>query len=273
MVDNASTDKTLMVARKCRGNSPAEMGFRVLQCHTPGAAAARNLGASKANGEFIWFIDADDYIDESAITKLLAKRSKADLIMMGAERSSADGSTSYLSAVDPSRPDWKSRFVRYGMGPWQVIIRRSWWQHYGFTFREGIIQEDMELMSALVLYTDRLASVDEPLYHYCHTPESVLHKAKFNPQIFDIFPALEGLYQRFKAAQAVKKYYAELEWFFIWNLLIDSAKDFTAWPEGHPGFAQARQMLKTYFPTWRRNRFLRQKPLKFRVRVWLNYHK
>ena len=275
VVDNGSSDKTLMVARKWREKMPKEVKFHVLQCHTPGAAAVRNYGADKAKGEYIWFIDADDYIAEDAIKKLLDKAAAtgADMVMMGAKRIARDGATSYLSAVEADLPDTKSRFVRYGMGPWQVIIRRKWWLEQGFRFREGIIQEDMELMSALILYTDKFASVDEPLYFYCNNLGSVLHKTKFNPQIFDIFPALEGLYKRFEEMGAEKEYHDELEWFFIWNLLIDSNQDFAAFPEGRPGFARARKMLNDYFPDWRKNRFLRAKPMKLQIRVRLNYLK
>lgn len=270
LIDNGSTDKSLELALKYKGKN-----IRVLQCETRGAAAARNFGVTKAHGEYIWFIDADDYIAPDAIKKLLKKagEKQADMVMLGAERIARDGSTSYLSAVDENKKDYKSRFVRYGMGPWQVLIRRQWWLKHEFRFTEGMIHEDMELMSALILYTDKFAHVDEALYYYCDNPESVLHKSKFNPQVFDIFPALKNLYKRFEVAGAKSLYYDELEWFFIWNLLIDSAKDFAKFPEGKSGFRRSRQMLKQYFPNWRKNRFLRQKPLKLRILVRLNYYR
>lgn len=273
VIDNNSTDHSLSVLKEYAQKYPKNVS--VLECSTPGAAAVRNFGASKAKGEYLWFTDADDHIARTAISKLLntAKNTDADLVMMGANRVNDQGETSYLSAINPSQPDYKSRFVRYGMGPWQVLIRKKWWQEHNFSFKEGIIHEDMELMSSLILYTDKFASIDEPLYYYNNTPESVLHKADFNPHIYDIFPALTGLYQKFKDAKAEKEYHDELEWFFIWNLLIDSTKDFGKFKEGRPGFARSRKMLKQYFPNWRQNRFLRQKPLKLRLRVRLNYYK
>ncbi len=271
-VDNDSTDDSLAVLEEYACKYPI---ITVLRCHTPGAAAVRNFGAKKAKGKYIWFIDADDKINKTAVSKLLEKAdvTEADLVMMGAERVNDKGEKSYLSAVNATDPDYKSRFIRYGMGPWQVIIRRKWWEEHGFAFKEGFIHEDMELMSSLILYTDKFASVDEPLYYYNSTPESVLHKKEFSPHIFDIFPALEGLHQRFEEAGAEKKYHDELEWFFIWNLLIDSAKDFGQFPEGRSGFKKSREMLKKYFPNWRKNRFLREKPLRLQMRVKINYIK
>ncbi|MBO7718505.1 glycosyltransferase [Candidatus Saccharibacteria bacterium] len=273
LVENNSTDKSLDVIQELIKTYKGKIS--VLHYSTPGASPSRNLGMKKARGEYVWFIDADDTITPDAIPKLLtkARQEKADIVMFGAERIYENGHKDYLSPVDESMKNYKSRFVRYGMGPWQILIRRKWWQEYGFSFKEGIIHEDMELMSALILYTDRYTSIDEPLYSYYQTSESVLHKKKFNPHVFDIFPALEGLYQRFEKAGAEKAYHAELEWFFIWNLLIDSAKDFSRFKEGRSGFTRSREMLKKYFPNWRRNKFLRQKPLKLQIYVRMNYKK
>lgn len=277
-VDNDSSDNSLSMLKEY---ATRESGIiKILHCHTWGAAAVKNYGVSKARGEFMWFIDADDWIAPSAVRRLVdrAEKTGADMVMMGAKRvydegGKSDGHKDYLAPISPDRPDYKSLFVRYGMGPWQVLIRRKWWVEHGFSFREGIIHEDMELMSSLILYTDKFAHVNAPLYFYRQTQESVLHRCVWDEHAYDIFPALEGLYARFEEAEAIHVYYAELEWFFIWNLLIDSAKDFAQFPEGHGGFERSRLMLKKYFPRWWRNRFLRRKSLKFNARVRANYLK
>ena len=273
LIDNGSTDRSVEIIQKFRKKYPGVI--RALQCLKPGAGTARNYGVTEARGNYIWFVDADDEIREDAVSKLLteAEQKKADLVMLGMKRVYKNGHTDYLSAVRPDEDNFKSRFVRYGLGPVQVLAKRNWWNQYEFKFKEGITQEDMEMMSALILYTDKYAAVDEPLYYYYQNDDSVLHKTTWDPHAFDIFPALEGLYQRFKDAEAEKTYHDELEWFFIWNLLIDSAKDFAKFEEGKPGFERSRQMLKKYFPKWRKNRFLKQKPLKLRIRVRLNYKK
>lgn len=272
-MDNGSDDRSLDIAQRYKKKYP--LALRVLECQKFGAAAARNLGARKAQGDFIWFVDADDTVAPEAVRELLAaaEATDADLVMMGAQRIFSEERSDYLSAVKPDEPNFRSRLVRYGAGPWQFLIRRDWWVREGLKFPEGCIHEDMGLTGALILYTDRYAAVDLPLYHYYQNAGSVLHQHEWNPHEFDIFPVLEGLYQRFKDAGAAEKYHAELEWFFIWNLLIDANKAFERFPEGREGFARTRKMLREYFPRWRQNRFLRQKPWKTRVRIKMNYWK
>lgn len=273
LIDNKSTDNSYKLIQKYHKKYPGLI--HALQCMTPGAGSVRNYGVTEARGKYIWFVDADDEIAPTSVSKLMkvAEEKRADLVMLGMKRIYADGHTDYLSAVRPDEDNYKSRFVRYGLGPVQVFVRRTWWTQHGFKFRERVIQEDMELMSALILYAEKYGAVDEPIYLYYQNDDSVLHKTTWDEHTFDIFPALEGLYQRFKERGAEKEYHDELEWFFIWNLLIDGAKDFAKFPEGKPGFERSRQMLNKYFPKWRKNRFLKQKPLKLRLKVKMNYKK
>ncbi len=287
LVDNNSSDKSAAISKDYTRQYPKL--FKYFTQDVPGAAATRNFGAKKAKGEYLWFVDADDYIDEAAFRELWqvtqgksgeakAKAGgaphgdKPDLVSFSAVQLDRDGKkVRKLSAIDPKTSDYKSRFVRYGFGPWHLVIRRKFWEENNLTFPEGMIHEDMALMSALILYTERLAAIPQTLYYYCDNPESVLHKSEFNPHIFDIFPALSALGLRFEKEGASKKYAAELEWFFIWNLLLDSAKDFRAFKEGKKGIKQTREFMKFYYPGWRRNKFLKQKPLKLRLKVRLNY--
>lgn len=269
-IDNNSTDNSVKILKQYAKEHPA---VKVLSCKTPGASAARNYGTKQAKGDYLWFVDSDDTIDKKAIRKLLkcAKKNQADFVMLGMKRIYPDGHEDYLYAINPKDADAKHCFVRYGLGPMQVFSRRAWWSKH-FKFKEGIIHEDMELMSTLILYTDNFAAVDKPLYYYYQNDGSVLHQKKWNPHAFDIFPALESLYKHFEDAKALNEFHADIEWFFIWNLLLDSAKDFGAFPEGKPGFARSRAMLKKYFPNWRESRFFREKPFKLYLRVLLNYY-
>lgn len=273
LVDNNSSDKSLLLAEKLKKDNPKLI--KILKCASPGAAAVRNYGFKKASGEYVWFIDADDEITPDSINILMdtARTKDSDLVMLGAKRFFANGNTQYLRAIDADDPDLKSIFIRYGMGPWQVLIKRSWFSSNHFEFKEGMIHEDMEMMPVLILYTDKYTSVDKPLYYYYENPDSVLHKSGWDPHSMDIFPALEGLMRRFKKADAGKKYHDELEWFFIWNLMLDSAKDFTKGPDGKQGFLRTREIMKKYFPKWRKNRFFKKTRLRTRLRIIYNYYK
>lgn len=278
LADNNSTDKSYEICEEYAKKNPGVV--RVYQCERWGAAATRNFGVEKAKGKYLWFIDSDDYIEKGAVRKLVekAEESNADVVTLAMRRVYGDGHEDVLTAVDTTKPNWKSRYVMYGIAPVQNLYRREFWVRY-LGFPEGMIHEDMAVLSATVLYTDKIAFVEEPLYNYRQRSGSVLHQKSWNPHALDIFKALGILYGKFKAAGKVEEYHDELEYFFIWNLLIDSAKDFYAGSargsreraEKKAGQEQSRAMLKEFFPKWRKNRFFRGKPLKFRLNCYRGY--
>lgn len=273
IVDNNSQDDSLNIAKKLVKKYPKLV--HSLMCTTPGAGAARNYAVPKANAEYFWFVDADDEVSADSIYKLMreAKKTNADFVMLGLKKVYPDGHVENIPAFSPQKPDFCSRFIRSELGPVQVIIKRDWYQKQGFKFIEGKIHEDMEMMPTLILYTDKISAINEPLYIYYQNPDSTLHKLEWNDHYYDIFPALEGLYQRFDEVDAVKKYHAELEWFFVWNLLMDSAEYYSKFREGREGLKRSRKMLKKYFPNWRRNEFLKRCNLKTKIKIFLNYYK
>ena len=81
LIDNASTDNSL---RFCKEYAAQDDRIQVFQQHrNMGVSVARNLGIEKARGEFITFIDIDDWVAEDYLEKFLSiwKQTKADMII------------------------------------------------------------------------------------------------------------------------------------------------------------------------------------------------
>ena len=101
---------------------------------------------------------------------------------------------------------------------------------------------------------------------------SVLHSPVWNEHELDIFKALELLCGRFEKAGRYEEFKAELEYFYIWNLLDDAARQFAKFPEGRRNFAQIRHALQSRFPKWRKNKYFRECGWKVQFRCRLAYH-
>ena len=271
LIENNSTDRSPLIAKTYQKNHPE---IKLFHCKTPGASAARNFGIKKAKGDFIWFIDSDDYISNDALINIFKTidLKNPDLVSFNTERFDENNQKTVLSHIDSTKPDWKNRFIRYGLGPWSLIIRRDWFLKNNLFFHEGIIHEDMAIMSSYILYTDKLSSINKTLYHYRQHNDSVLHQNSWNKNRFDIFPALTDLYNSFKNSPDFEIYKADLEWFTIWNLLIDSARDFSKFKQGRPGFARSRKFLKNYFPNWYKNQYLKKMSIFIKLRILFNFY-
>lgn len=272
VVDNGSTDDSLLIAKEFKRNYPDII--RILKCKKPGASAARNLGAKEATGNYLWFVDSDDWVAKDSLSKLFkrAKETGADAVVMTVIKKFEDGKETILGAVEPEKDtNWRDRYVMYGFGPFQNLYRRKFWLEKMGGFDEGMIHEDMALLSAAVLHTEKIVSVPEGLYFYRQREGSVLHQPKWNKKALDIFPAMELIYQRFEKSGKLEKYIEAIEYFFIWNLLLDAAREFGKWREGKVGFRQIRKTMRKFFPNWRKNRYFRRKSLGIRLRCYLGY--
>lgn len=84
IVDDGSTDNSNSICKKIIRD---DIRFKLIRTPNGGPARARNIGIKMAKGEYIGFVDADDYIDKDMYEKLiyLADRNKVDIVICGVE--------------------------------------------------------------------------------------------------------------------------------------------------------------------------------------------
>ena len=84
LVDNNSTDDTLQVLEAFK-QEHSDIDVTIVQCATPGAAAARNAGFRASGSEWVMFFDSDDLMDtdlvESYMSRIDAANGEADLVV------------------------------------------------------------------------------------------------------------------------------------------------------------------------------------------------
>ena len=89
LVDDGSTDGSGLICDKA---AKEDDRIRVIHRTNGGLSAARNSGIEEANGEYICFIDSDDWVDESFVERLyqLAEKDNADVAACGYYRTDSE---------------------------------------------------------------------------------------------------------------------------------------------------------------------------------------
>ena len=87
LVDDGSTDNSGALAEKM---ALEDKRIRVFHKENGGSSSARNLGISKAQGDYIGFVDSDDYIEPEMYEKLLATALEENLLMVQISRDEID---------------------------------------------------------------------------------------------------------------------------------------------------------------------------------------
>lgn len=169
IVDDGSTDTTLQCA-----NEFAEKwnDIRVFSKHNEGVGAARNYLLDKACGEFIWFVDSDDYIAEGALRHILSElNSTIDLL-----------SVSYNGGVFTPFEGSATEYIQKGYINgylWTKIIRRSVIEDAHIRFDpQRYSQEDWFFLMQVYPLLGNIKQITLQAYVYCDDNEnSVMREA------------------------------------------------------------------------------------------------
>lgn len=181
LVDDGSSDSTLKIV-----SNYDEGGSRIKLVHQNhnGPNIARANGLKLANGEFVMFVDSDDYIDEEAVEKLVKEFRKygVDAIKFGSQRVGLDkkkslpiGATRNKSVLKHDQVI-KMLLTTYELNPlWAQAYRRKNLYDIGAFSYKIEFAEDFLVNLEIHQRTRNLLLLNDVLYYYNYNPESTSH--------------------------------------------------------------------------------------------------
>lgn len=237
-----------------------------------GQSAARNLALKNASGEFVFFVDSDDYIDKDACEKTYAYASENDLDIVCFDVFTEIGSTvvggDHCSISDR---DLSVQYVLNEASPCNKIIRRSILSDNGLFFLEDHIYEDLQLIPRLALYTDKIGYMRDGFYHYVIRQGSTMRQKVYTKKLESIYYVMESLKEAFKGSRFERE--GVVEYMFIEHLLHLAVYRYLDYAEGKADIKRIAGIMKKEYPRWRRNKFYSRKGFKDKVFCNLAYYK
>lgn len=200
IVDDGSKDDTLRVAEKLARRNSA---IRVIHQENGGVSKARNVGLYAAAGEYIAFVDSDDFYIEDFVNDFLitAREYKLDLIR-GQYRICEETELTDRGSKSFSTPDYVmsgKEFLKYSLReknlevvPYLGLFRRRYLIDNDISFPEGIGYEEdqIHLFQALLRSECRIVQKNIWFYAYRQHGASVTHNVK-PKQIYDVVEVIK----------------------------------------------------------------------------------
>ncbi|MCL2790069.1 MAG: glycosyltransferase [Desulfobulbus sp.] len=171
VIDDQSTDGSLNIVREYEKKDP-RIQIIALEKNS-GQAVARNAGLAVAAGEYIGFVDSDDFVDVDFYEKLLAAAGKtdADIVMGGYIRKEGALSTHKRSSVDGVVRQLSDKILRLVNGSCcDKIFRATLIKEHKLQFPAGLYFEDNVFLVHAVYYSDKMAFVSDAFYNYFRNP-------------------------------------------------------------------------------------------------------
>ena len=159
-------------------NDLAEYQNQIIYLRQPnqGVSVARNYGIMIAKGNYIQFVDGDDYLLQAAYEHCLdiVRYHQPDIVTFNSAKNNKKEETSYELPSPISGTEYLSNYNLHG-AVWSYIFKRNIMGSLQFT--PGIIYgEDEEFTPQLFLRAERNFKMDTKAYFYRENPQSILHQ-------------------------------------------------------------------------------------------------
>ena len=170
VIDDGSSDRSGVIADEYAAK---DSRITVIHQENQGVSIARNRGLEKAKGQWIWFIDSDDYIVPNALSVLVPaiQSIKCDTIFFGLQHcyngviEDRDLLVDFI--FDRSKQEFLQTVHCY-TNP-TMLFSRSIIEKYKLRFTPGLrMAEDLEFQYKYLIHSNRLLQIPEYLYVYQH---------------------------------------------------------------------------------------------------------
>lgn len=202
-VNDGSKDNSLEILEEYAGN---DNRISIVNQHNQGLAAARNSGLKHASGEYVYFIDSDDYLELDALERLYCNIKSNDSDMALFKFKTFDdfqnvhkrgvefkidkifGDIDYDNFAFTYR-DVKRHVMNSAFSACLKLYRREFIKDVSFPV--GLNFEDVPVHVKLMIEAERLSFVPEFFYNYRSNPDSILNSSANGFDIFKVIDMVE----------------------------------------------------------------------------------
>ena len=256
VVNDGSTDESKIVVQKYINKYPEKIIY--VEKENGGLSDARNYGMKYATGEYIAFVDSDDYVEKDMYEKMYEKAKKEDSDMVECnfyweypKKLKLDKGIKYKVKQD--------MLVKVRVVAWNKLIKRSILNETKIEFPKGLRYEDVEFTYKLIPYINKVSFVTEPMVHYIQRQNSISNMQ--NSRNGEIFNVLDNVIKYYEENKLYEEYKIELEYIYTRYLLCSSFLRIVKIKDKKVRkqlLNETWNNLNSRFPNWKNNKILKK---------------
>lgn len=263
-INDGSTDNTIDILNEY---AKKDKRIKVYDQKNVGQAKTRNRGIDMANGEYLFFLDSDDYIDQELLEKLYNETLLGYEIVISGAKKIVDNNIIEIDTFIKYTDDNKINYILNSSGPAWKLIKKSIITENKLYFYEDHIYEDIAIVPVWGMYAQKISYVPDTYYYYLIHSGSTMNQVTYNQKLEDIFYSLDYLSSYFK-----DEYNHELEYIYIKHLLHAASLRFLEFKK-YDMIDKISNIMHKKFPNWKKNIYYKKDELKYKVVCNLLYYK
>jgi len=262
-VNDASTDNSLEILREYERRYPEKVKV-VTYKDNRHQGGARNEGIKYATGEWIGFIDSDDWVAADYFSKLIAKGEETGADVVGCTFNLVNkhtfevGKIAKTNTIDQSGEfdtEKRKRFLENNGSSVTKIYRASLIRDNNLSFPEHIFYEDNAAGPVWAMYFKHFEYIDEPLYYYYQHDSSTVHTITAE-RCNDRMTAGEMMLSEIKKRGFLEEYHDEIESIFTTIYFTNTVFSYMRIKKGkkYSVIKHIKKRMMEEFPDFRSNK-------------------
>ena len=257
LVNDGSKDRSKIVVDKYIKEYPEKIVY--LEKENGGLSDARNFAIPYTKGEYIAFLDSDDYVNVEMYKDMyeLAKRENSDMVECDFYWEYPDKKKEDIGVIYNGK---KEMIEKVRVVAWNKLIKKDILEKSKVIFPKGYRYEDVEFTYKLVPYLDKVSFLKKPCVHYIQREGSISNNQnERNKEIFDV---LEHVIEFYKEKDLYEEYKDELEYIYIRYAFCSSLLRIVKIEDQNIQqnlLDLTWEKVNTTFPEWKKNPILKSK--------------
>ena len=269
IINDGSKDNTLQMLKEYEKKYANIKGITQ---ENSGQAVARNKGMDLAKGKYIMFVDIDDFVDTTILSKLYTVAEKEDANLVYCDYYEYYCDNNLILKENNFTDDSKKNSILANFAPWGKLYKKDFFKKSGLKFLEGKLFEDIAIVPVLAALSDKNIRVNEPLYYYNCSNVSSIRKKTYNKKLEDIFVSIDETYNNFKIKKLLKKYNEEIEFIYLDSFFKGSIFRFADFKEGLKFIKPLRNKVIEKFPKLLKNKYYKKLSLYNKLLIIISYY-
>lgn len=197
VVDDGSTDQSPEIISEKLTKSTAD--YRIIRQDNAGVSSARNRGMQEATGEYLVFIDADDYVTGNHLSELYNDQTDFSMVQFIKKENDKLSTPHRFSTESITCEEFIKKELRMEMpfNFWQLMYKASIIKENSIRFNPNLIYgEDIDFALRALLYGDEVAISNEATYYYIQHSQSAIKTSEYRRfEVIEIFENLAEFYR------------------------------------------------------------------------------